>query len=92
MKITARDYEKLKQVLDRTIERLGVSRIKDHRSLRLGKDINRRFAWDLLNASNIVIGDGKGINGDINLYAYMNDDHITTAVLKYVKDREDLDI
>jgi hypothetical protein len=33
--------------------------------------------------SGLKIGDGKGMSGDIDLYAYMNDDHIDTA-LRYL--------
>jgi len=39
----------------------------------------KRYRWDLLYASKLKIGDGKGCSG-LPLYAYMNDDHIDTAL------------
>ena len=44
------------------------------------KDLQKRFCFDLLSLSRIKIGDGVGIHGDIDLYAYMHDEHIYTAL------------
>lgn len=44
------------------------------------KDVNKRYRWDLLYVSGIKIGDGVGMQGDVNLYAYMTDAHIDTAL------------
>jgi hypothetical protein len=47
------------------------------------KEANRshmRFRWDVLYASKLKIGDGVGSKGDVDLYAYMNDDHIDSAL------------
>ena len=38
-----------------------------------------RYRWDLLYASKLKIGDGKGCSG-LPLYAYMDDTHIDTAL------------
>lgn len=46
---------------------------------------DKRFRWDCLWASKIKIGDGVGIKGDLDLYAYMNDDHIDTALRSIIK-------
>ncbi len=44
---------------------------------------SKRLRWDLLRLSSLnVFGDGIGTHGDLNLYAYLNDSHIDTA-LKY---------
>ncbi len=48
------------------------------------KDIDMRYRWDLLYASKIKIGDGVGIKGDIDLYAYMNGTHIDTALRSFI--------
>lgn len=39
-----------------------------------------RFRWDALRASGVKIGDGVGVHGHVNLYAYCNDEHIDTAL------------
>ena len=49
---------------------------------------DKRFRWDCLWASKVRIGDGVGIKGDLDLYAYMNDDHIDTALRSIVKPLE----
>jgi hypothetical protein len=41
---------------------------------------HKRFRWDLLHATGLRIGDGIGMQGDVNIYAYANDDHIDTAL------------
>jgi hypothetical protein len=46
--------------------------------------VNKRYRWDLLYASRIKIGDGIGSRGDIDLYAYMDDSHIDTALRSIV--------
>lgn len=50
-----------------------------------GNDRNMRFRWDLLRLSGLKIGDGKGMSG-LPLYAYMNDDHIDTALRSFIPD------
>jgi uncharacterized protein (DUF1778 family) len=90
MKIKPEDYKKLKDALDETIRKIGKDKLMKHKeSLKDDsrvKDLEKRFRWDLLYASKIKIGDGKGAPGDIDLYAYMNDDQIDTALKKYVKE------
>jgi hypothetical protein len=48
------------------------------------KDVDKRYRWDLLYASRCKIGDGVGSQGDVNLYAYMDDSHIDTALRSIV--------
>lgn len=50
----------------------------------LVKDLDRRYRWDLLYFSKLKIGDGVGIKGDLDLYAYMNDTHIDTALKSFI--------
>ena len=49
------------------------------------KDKKTRFVWDCLWASNLKIGDGKGISGEIALP--FNDSHIETALKRWAKSR-----
>lgn len=44
------------------------------------KDKDMRYRWDLLWATRIKIGDGRGVPGDLNLYAYLDDTHIDSAL------------
>jgi len=40
-----------------------------------------RYRWDLLRASGVSwCGDGVGTHSDLDLYAYLNDSHIATAL------------
>jgi hypothetical protein len=50
------------------------------------KDVNKRYRWDLLYMSKLKIGDGVGIKGDLDLYAYMDDTHIDTALRAIIPD------
>lgn len=47
----------------------------------------KRYRWDVLHQTRIKFwGDGVGVKGDLNLYAYLNDDHIDSALRKIVAD------
>lgn len=48
------------------------------------KDKDMRYRWDLLHASGLKLGDGVGTQGDLNLYAYLNDEHIDSALRSFV--------
>lgn len=49
---------------------------------------HKRFRWDALRATRLnVFGDGAGSHGDLNLYAYMNDDHIDSALRAILGDK-----
>ena len=54
------------------------------------KDLNARYRWDLLYATRLKIGDGVGIKGDLDLYEYLNDTHIDTALKSIVPDLKTL--
>ena len=41
---------------------------------------HKRYRWDMLYLTGLKIGDGAGMRGDVNVYAYANDDHIDTAL------------
>jgi len=48
-------------------------------------DIDKRYRWDLLYASGLKIGDGVGVPGDLELYGYLNDEHIDSALRSFIK-------
>ena len=49
------------------------------------KDLDKRYRWDLLYSSKLRIGDGVGVQGDLNLYGYMDDSHIDSALKSFIK-------
>lgn len=81
MKITPEDYAVLESAIKCTMARTGLS-IDNYTSLGLTA---KRYRWDMLEKSGIRIGDGININGDINIYAYANKNHIDTALRKITK-------
>ena len=83
MKITAADYAILERAVKRTIARTGLS-IDNYTSLGLTA---KRYRWDMLEQSEIIIGDGVKIIGDINIYAYANKSHLDTALRRITKTR-----
>lgn len=46
----------------------------------LCKNLDMRYRWDLLHATGLKLGDGVGVRGDLDLYAYLDDDHIDSAL------------
>ena len=48
-----------------------------------------RFRWDMLWASRIRIGDGRGMDG-LPIYEYANDDHIDTALRRIMQQAGDI--
>lgn len=91
MKIRHEDKLKLFEAMDKVLLPM-LPEVLAHRAKKLGKDIEKRFRWDLLHASGVKIGDGIGIQGDINLYSYMHDEHIDTALKVYVSERPQFNI
>lgn len=83
MKITPADYCKLREAVCGVLD-AGKLAPGTYRSANLTP---KRFRWDCLWASGLKIGDGIGIQGDINVYAYANDDHIDTALRRIMRER-----
>jgi hypothetical protein len=49
--------------------------------------LSQRYRWDCLHACGIsVFGNGVGTYADINLYAYLDDTHIETALRNIFQD------
>lgn len=90
-KMTDEDYKILSSHLDKYINQFGKEKLLEYKEqLRNSpkvKDVEMRFRWDILWASKLKIGDGKGMSGDVNLYAYLNDNQIDTALKYYMKSK-----
>ncbi len=81
MKITPEDYAILERAVKRTMTLTGLT-LDNYTSLGLTA---KRYRWDMLEQTQIKIGDGINIDGDVNIYAYANDNHIDTALRKITK-------
>lgn len=80
MKITQSDYNALKAHVAPHVTEQNQTLYRDN-----GLS-DKRFRWDCLWAAKIIIGDGVGINGDLDLYAYLDDRHIDTALRHIVSE------
>lgn len=76
MKITKDHYQTMKNAIDA----LPRDQIATHKALKLGKDIDMRFRWDLFSAAKL-----HSFASD-KLYQYANDTHIDTALKSIVKE------
>lgn len=89
LKIKPEDRKKLELYLDNYVNKVGREKLAEYKERLKSdskvKDIEERFRWDLLYNSGIRIGDGKGMSGDIELYSYMNDNHIDSVLKDYVR-------
>jgi len=83
MKITDTDYDKLSRYLETGVSAAGVEYLRDLRRQKLGKDVERRFAFDLLHIAQRVDRNCLRFICD-DLYEYLNDDHIYTALKHFV--------
>ena len=81
MKMRPADYAALKAAVLPSMEQLLET---DYRAAGLSP---MRWRWDCLRHSKVKIGDGVGVPGDLNLYAYCNDTHIDTALRKIATER-----
>jgi hypothetical protein len=81
LKITPEDFAILESAIKRTMLRTGLS-LDNYTSLGLTA---KRYRWDMLEKSGIEIGDGINIDGDVNIYAYANKNHLDTALRKITK-------
>lgn len=81
MKITLEDYAILERAVKKTITRTGLS-LDNYTSLGLTA---KRYRWDLLEQSDIKIGDGTTTDADVNIYTYANKNHVDTALRKITK-------
>jgi len=89
MKMTKQDFDDLSRRLDAAVAHYTAESIRQHRRLRLGKDIQKRFCWDMLwllykLRHNITFVD--------DLYLSYNNQHIYTALRRYVAHNRNLDV
>ena len=87
LKIKPEDLQKLQSAVSPldTPERRERYRTGQFPNAERVRDLNMRYRWDLLNASGLKIGDGVGIQGDLNLYQYLTDEHIDSALRSFVQ-------
>ena len=85
MKMKKEHYD----IIKKAISLIPKSAAKEHREFikqeGKAKDIEKRLRWDMLYATQIKIGDGKGMSG-LPLYEYLSDNHIDTALKQIIKD------
>jgi len=86
MKIRPGDYKALKEAIAK-IDRAAIVKHKEAvRASGKHRDFDMRIRWDIFHAAGLKIGDGRGVKGDINLYEYLNDNHIDTALKHIMKE------
>ena len=94
MKMTPEHYEQLANILD--LWRGGTAESwrqfnynLHHKLLPLAKDLDMYYRWAIFNKANDAIrkATDRGILDIMDLYSYLDDDHIDTALRKYVKER-----
>lgn len=76
MKIKPEHYDIIKQAIDA----LPKDQVAQHKAKELGKDKAMRFRWDLFHAARL-----SRFASD-ELYRYLNDNHIDTALKSIVKE------
>jgi len=88
MKMKDEHYATLVQLLDDLVASTTIVKLHQHREALKGdpkvKDLEMRFRWDLLYSAN------KEAMSALTreLYTYLNDDHIDTALRRYVSERK----
>ena len=76
MKMTKEHYNRIKTAIASIPRELAL----EHKSKELGKDKAMRFRWDMFIAAKL-----STFAGD-ELYSYLNDDHIDTALKAVMKE------
>lgn len=81
MKIRGNDYDRLMDAVSAVMAQYPDA-LATYRKQGLS---DMRYRWDALRATGLTIGDGNGVCGDLDLYAYMDDSHIDTALRRITK-------
>lgn len=81
MKMTDADYNALSDLIDAVVARATVQGILNYRAQKNGKDVEKRFRWDLWWMVSSV--DREPFLRAF--YKYANDNHLDTALKLYVK-------
>ena len=85
--MTSEHYNRLKTEIDKVLKNYPEFKCYETSPYKKQGLSAMRYRWDLLHATELTIGDGIGVMGDINLYAYLNDNHIDTALRKITNTR-----
>lgn len=91
MKILKQDYRKLRNAIHSTLLALDIAQENQVDYQNAGWT-PKRFRWAVVSKLKIkIFGDGVGmVNdesiGDLNLYSYLNDSHIDTAIRVVMKE------
>lgn len=82
LKIKEQDLQVLKSRIERldTPARRDMYKSGNYARAHLTKDVDKRYRWDLLWTTGLKLGDGVGVKGDLDLYAYLDDTHIDSAL------------
>lgn len=80
MKIQQKHYDYIKNKINETVEKNGLDRVKQYYMLcKDSKEVNDPKIRVMFDLKTLSINSDYIIN---NLYPYMNDTHLTTALLK----------
>ncbi len=86
MKIKPEHYNHMERMIHLTVTNIGHDKLQAHKdSLKDDervKDINKRFRWDICHAAQLNQFMCE------ELYEYLNDDHIDTALRQVIKNLE----
>lgn len=86
MKMTATDYQLLKDAMQKKIVECNFNVAQASLDNSFQGFTEKRFRWDLLHLCNIRIGNSVGMPGPFPFYDYLDDNHIDTALKSIVKD------
>lgn len=86
MKMLETDYTLLKQYLDRIASTVSLGDL-ERKYCEAGLS-PMRFRWDVLHKSGLQAGDGRGAPSaqGWNVYSYLNDTHIDSALRRYMSE------
>lgn len=85
MKMTEEHFAQLTASLDKTPLACQQATMVAYQEQQLSP---KRFRWDLLHASGLRAGQTIGTPTGWNVYDYLDDDHIDTALRQYCKNRD----
>jgi len=77
MKMTPEDYVLLKTKIDDMVEKVGIFIVLDYKNRKLGHNQSMRFRWDLYWLADCHL---------IPAIKQYHDEHIDTALKKYIKE------
>jgi len=86
MKMNATDYQLLKATIERKLVQGKVNLAEESKRYKEQGLSDKRFRWDLLRFAGVKIGNSAGTPGPFNLYDYLDNTHIDTALKAIVKE------